>query len=70
MVPLDPPPLIKGSSNECRESGQRGLGQMNIHDENDCPVIYRKTRKSNNKKKGWWSEYQWIGNLVQDLDSI
>ena len=44
MVPLDPPPLIKGSSNECRESGQRGLGQMNAYSENDCPVAHRKTK--------------------------
>ena len=28
MVPLDLPPLIKGSSNEYRGSGRRKLGQM------------------------------------------
>ena len=76
MVPLDPPPLIKGSSNECRKSGRRGLGQMNTYSENDCPVAHRKTKwekKKKNKKRKKQDDDRNINSsviLVQDLDPI
>ena len=85
MVPLDLPPLIKGSSNEYRVSGRRKLGQMDASSKKMIVVwliekrkkekkgvIKRKERGEKEKKKRkkeWWSEYQYLGDLVQDLDS-
>ena len=34
-------------------------------------VKNKKKREEGKKRKNeWWSEYQYLGNLVQDLDSV
>ena len=46
---------------------------------NDCSVAHRTTKSDvykkkeggeEKEKKEWWSEYQYLGDLVQDLDSV
>ena len=44
----------------------------------DCSVAHRTTkskkikkgREGKKRKNEWWSEYQYLGDLVQDLDSV
>ena len=50
MVPLDLPPLIKGSSNEYRGSGRRKLGQMDASSKMIVVWLIEKQKKSDKKK--------------------
>ena len=66
MVPLDLPPLIKGSSNECKvgtKENQYYYGRCVLVKEKQHEIICA-------KKTVWWSEYQCANGLVQDLVHI
>ena len=53
MVPLDLPPLIKGSLNEYRGSGRRKLGRMDASSKKMIVVwlIEKQNEKKDDKKK-------------------